>query len=183
MMLNNKYSIIIGALSLLLLSGCATKQDTCKLDPQTGSMRCLGDEKQYFSASNAKSDYEKERDKMLSKIVKTPPIPMRIQDTILRVLILPYVDDAGVLTAQSYKFTKVDDGKWIMGEYLLNGNDEIGVLTPLSSKIISSSNDNAKQEVSLNQQGEEKVPKNPVTDTQTFQDSGKIEKIQQGLQQ
>jgi len=182
MMLNNKYSIIIGTLSLLLLSGCTTKQDACKLDSQTGSMRCLGDEKQYFSASNAKSDYEKERDKMLSKIVKTPPIPMRIQDTVLRVLILPYVDDAGVLTAQSYKFTKVDDGKWIMGEYLLNGNDEIGVLTPLSSKIISSSNDNTKQEVSSNQRGEEKVPKNPVTDTQTFQDSEKIEKIQQGLQ-
>lgn len=82
-----------------------------------------------------KSRYENERDKMMTKIIKGPPIPMRVPDTILRTLIMPYADDGDVLSTYSYKFVKIDDGKWIMGEYLMNSSGQKRELMPLSGVI------------------------------------------------
>jgi hypothetical protein len=84
---------------------------------------------------SGKSSFEHERDIMMTRLVKTPPTPIRVPDTILRVLIMPYTDDSGVLTAQSYKFAKVDDGKWIMGEYLEKSGQGIQMLTPLQENL------------------------------------------------
>lgn len=86
--------------------------------------------------TNSKSIYKQEREKLLTKIVKTPPTPMRVPDTVLRVLVLPYVDDSGALTAQNYKFVKVDDGKWILGEYLVKEGSAVRMLTPLTTNTI-----------------------------------------------
>lgn len=80
---------------------------------------------------SSKTEYEKERDRMMAKIVRGSPIPMRVPSTILKVLIMPYADDSGALTSQSYKFVKVDDGKWIMGEYLSQDGMTAKMLTPL----------------------------------------------------
>lgn len=86
---------------------------------------------------STKTAYEKERDRKLASIVKTSPTPMRVPDTVLRVLVLPYVDDSGALTAQNYKFAKVDDGKWILGEYLVKEGSAVKMLTPLTVNTIS----------------------------------------------
>jgi hypothetical protein len=107
---------------------------------------------------NAKTGYEKERDRMLAKIVKTSPTPMRVPDTVLRVLVLPYVDDSGTLTAQNYKFTKVDDGKWILGEYLVKEGSAIKMLTPLTNDILSEGSAAPKQEKNQQEQTQQSSP-------------------------
>ena len=61
---------------------------------------------------------EAEKDNKLSSIINKPVAPLRTPDTILRVLILPYEDDNGVLNGWKYSYVKVDDGKWIMADYL-----------------------------------------------------------------
>lgn len=88
---------------------------------------------------SGKSNYERERDRKLASIVKTSPTPMRVPDTVLRVLINPYVDDSGTLTVPGYKFTRVDDGKWILGEYLVKEGSAVKMLTPLTVNTINSS--------------------------------------------
>lgn len=95
---------------------------------------------------NSKTEYEKERDRMMAKIVRGSPIPMRVPSTILKVLIMPYADDSGALTSQSYKFVKVDDGKWIMGEYLSRDGMPARVLTPLVDASVKDDNSASVQQ-------------------------------------
>lgn len=132
----------------LLLNGCVAKTPEAKNEEKVNSQiiaKYLDEKGERVETSSdkldsiltGKSNYEKERDKLLAKIVKTPPIPMRVPDTVLRVLLLPYVDDTGTLTAQNYKFVTVNDGKWILGEYLIKEGSTVNMLTPLSEKIIA----------------------------------------------
>lgn len=77
---------------------------------------------------------EAEKDNKLSSIINNPVAPLRTPDTILRVLILPYEDDNGVLNGWKYSYVKVDDGKWIMADYLNGTKPSLrGTLTPLNS--------------------------------------------------
>ncbi|HDM76877.1 MAG TPA: hypothetical protein ENG51_10455 [Deltaproteobacteria bacterium] len=64
-------------------------------------------------------EIEKEQHRVLKQILKSPPVPIKVPDTILRVLILPYVDANGVFHQYSYLYLKVDEGKWLLGDYLL----------------------------------------------------------------
>ena len=78
---------------------------------------------------------EAEKDNKLSSIINKPVAPLRTPDTILRVLILPYEDDNGVLNGWKYSYVKVDDGKWIMADYLNGTRPSLrGTLTPLNSE-------------------------------------------------
>lgn len=78
---------------------------------------------------------EAEKDNKLSSIINKPVAPLRTPDTILRVLILPYEDDKGVLNGWKYSYVKVDDGKWIMADYLNGTRPSFkGTLTPLKNK-------------------------------------------------
>lgn len=78
---------------------------------------------------------EMEKDNKLSNIINRPVTPLRTPDTILRVLILPYEDNNGVLNGWKYSYVKVDDGKWIMADYLNNSVPSTRMtLTPLKSE-------------------------------------------------
>lgn len=126
---------------------------------------------------NGKSSFERERDIMMTRLVKTPPTPIRVPDTILRVLIMPYTDESGVLTAQSYKFTKVDDGKWIMGEYLDKEGQGIQMLTPLQENLLSDANTNtdtqAKQKQNDDSSEASQQVFNPMVNQQQNNNGGK----------
>jgi len=63
---------------------------------------------------------EKEKHKVLKQILKLPPMPIKLPDTVLRALILPYTDENGVLHGYSYLYLKVEEGKWLLGDYLLS---------------------------------------------------------------
>lgn len=121
-----------------IISGYLSENGHTTAGERESNLECLtGDCPDNTTSISGKTNYEKERDHLLTKIVKTPPVPMRVPDTVLRVLVLPYVDDSGALTAQSYKFVKVDDGKWILGEYLAKEGGGIHMLTPLKADLIT----------------------------------------------
>lgn len=122
-----------------------------------------------------KSSYENERDKMMVRIIKAPPVPMRVPDTILRTLIMPYADDGDVLNTYSYKFVKVDNGKWIMGEYLMNSGGAIRELSPLSGRIKMDSDD-VQKEQNENQQ-------HPVTTSSNMQIPQSVNNVNSRMQE
>jgi hypothetical protein len=62
---------------------------------------------------------EAERQQRMISVLKKPPIPMKMPDKILRVLFLPYVDQNNVLNNYKYSFMKVEEGKWVIGDYLM----------------------------------------------------------------
>jgi len=78
--------------------------------------------------------YEKEVKETIVNLLKAPPTPVKVPDTILRVLILPYVSEDGSLNTARYVFVKVEEGRWILGDYLLGEKKGIKVLTPLKEE-------------------------------------------------
>lgn len=79
-----------------------------------------------------KKAVETEKDNKLAAIINRPVTPLRTPDTILRVLLLPYTDINNVLHSWKYSFVKVDDGKWILSDYLNSTIPNSGYfLTPL----------------------------------------------------
>lgn len=78
--------------------------------------------------------YEKEVKETMVKLLQAPPTPVKVPDTILRVLILPYVSEDGSLNTARYVFVKVEEGRWILGDYLLGEKKGIKVLTPLKEE-------------------------------------------------
>ena len=85
-------------------------------------------------SSKEESLYEKEVKNTMVKMLKEPPTPVKVPDMILRVLILPYVGEGGSLNAMKYVFLKVEEGKWVMGDYLIEEKKGIRLLTPLEAK-------------------------------------------------
>lgn len=80
----------------------------------------------------SKRAVETEKDKKLAAIIDRPVTPLRTPDTVLRVLMLPYEDSNGVLNSWKYSFIKVDDGKWVLSDYLNGTRPKAGhMLTPL----------------------------------------------------
>jgi hypothetical protein len=69
-------------------------------------------------SSGEKSLYETEKEKKTLDVLKETPTPLRTPDTIIRVLILPYTDSNNVLHSYYYTFVKVEDGSWVLGDYL-----------------------------------------------------------------
>jgi len=76
--------------------------------------------------------YKKEQAKTIAGLLKKPLIPLKIPPKIMRILILPWVDENGVLHSQEYIYVEVDKGKWILGNYLYKENSSIKTLTPLN---------------------------------------------------
>jgi len=75
--------------------------------------------------------YEKEVKDAVVKLLRTPPAPVKTPDKVLRVLILPWVDENGNLNTQKYIFVKVEEGKWILGDYLGKEGEGVKTVTPL----------------------------------------------------
>jgi len=112
-------------LSAFIFTGCATKSTT----QDTGLKKITPQQEN----SKIESLYEKERKEFLSETMHSPKIPVKTPDKILRVLMMPYVDEDMNLQTENFHFVKVDDGRWILGEYL-NGQDRTNSpknLTPL----------------------------------------------------
>jgi len=70
--------------------------------------------------NKVQSPAEIEKEALLLRILKNPPVPLKSQNKVVRVLFLPYVDQSGVLHSQQYSYVQVEEGKWILGDYLLN---------------------------------------------------------------
>lgn len=147
-----KFLILFSIITSVMITGCA-KPQIVRIFPQEELSRIAIEEiindKELTSEEKAtlvqmkmaedierkKRAVEMEKDNKLSNIINRPVIPLRTPDTILRVLILPYEDDNGVLNGWKYSYVKVDDGKWVMADYL-NGSIPSSkmTLTPLKTE-------------------------------------------------
>lgn len=76
------------------------------------------------------------RDEVLG-ILRQANKPIRSTEKVLRVLILPYVNSEGELNEHRYTYFTVDQGEWVVGEYLYpKGQNALNVqstISPLSS--------------------------------------------------
>jgi len=81
-------------------------------------------------AKKEESLYDKEVQEKILQLLRQEPTPLKVPDTVIRVLILPYVDEKGNLVSQKYIFFR-EEGKWILGEYLLQRGKPIRELRPL----------------------------------------------------
>lgn len=127
-MIKKNKKIILTILTCLVFgSGCASKQS----EPE-GSQLIKVPAKKIEKIEKTESLYEKERKDFLSKTMYAPKIPVKTPDKIIRVLTMPYVDEDNNLQTENYHFVKVDEGRWVLGEYL-NGQDRTQnkTLTPL----------------------------------------------------
>jgi len=70
-----------------------------------------------------------------AKLIREPAIPMRVPDTILRALVYPYSSKNGTLHMATYIYLKVEDGRWILGEYLERTGSADRVIKPLSKTV------------------------------------------------
>jgi len=79
-----------------------------------------------------KSIYEKEIQQKVVSLLKAPETPLRTSDVITRVLILPYTKEDGTLIMSHYVFVKMKEGKWILGDYLIDQQKEdVRIVRPL----------------------------------------------------
>ena len=151
-----KFLILFSIIASVMITGCA-KPQIVRIFPQEELSRIAIEEiindKELTSEEKAtlvqmkmaedierkKRAVEMEKDNKLSNIINRPVTPLRTPDTILRVLILPYEDDNGVLNGWKYSYVKVDDGKWVMADYL-NGSVPSSKMTLTPLKTESNSN-------------------------------------------
>lgn len=146
-----KILILFSIIAAVMVTGCA-KPQIVRIFPQEDLSKVAieeiindkdltSEEKTVLVQMKMSEDIERkkravemEKDNKLSNIINRPVTPLRTPDTILRVLILPYEDNNGVLNGWKYSYVKVDDGKWIMADYLNNSVPSTRMtLTPLKS--------------------------------------------------
>ena len=75
--------------------------------------------------------YKEERIKKEIALLKEPITPVKTPDKVLRILVLPYVDENNTFHSGEYLFVKVEDGKWILGEYIKTGKKITKEFNPL----------------------------------------------------
>jgi hypothetical protein len=115
------FVVILG----FLLVGCATQTQHIKhIEPKT----------EVRQEKEEESLYKRELMEKLMKMVREEPTPLALPPTVLRVFVLPYVDDQGRLITQHYMYIKVDEGKWILGDYLLKKGQPPREFTPLKTE-------------------------------------------------
>lgn len=84
----------------------------------------------YVEPQNSRDLYTQEERKLYEDFIQNPPVPLRLPDTIVRVLIMPYVDREGVLHTYKYVFVKVEDGKWVF-KGKVDATEDSRVMKPL----------------------------------------------------
>ena len=107
-------------LAMMMFQGCAEKSKIIYIDPKTNQ-----------DINRTDSLYEVNRKEELAKLIQEPIVPMKTPDKVLRVLMLPYVDKNNLLQTSNFIFVKVDDGKWIIGDYL---NQEVEISSNKNKK-------------------------------------------------
>ncbi len=110
-----------------LLAGCAasTQQD---------NLRHIEPKVEVKQEKEEESLYRRELMEKLMRMVREEPTPLALPPTVLRVFVLPYVDDQGRLITQHYMYIRVDEGKWILGDYLLKKGQPPREFTPLKTE-------------------------------------------------
>jgi len=118
-----KKRVLAIALFLTSCAGVVSKQEKVQLKdlPETTQK----EEKQVESL------YQKEVQERLFELARTIPTPLRVPDNIIRVFVLPYVDEKGNLVSQKYIFFRAEEGKWILGDYFLKKGEPLKELKPL----------------------------------------------------
>lgn len=82
---------------------------------------------------------ELEKQQTTMSVLKKPPIPLMTPDKYVRVLFFPYADRNNVLHNFLYAFLKVEEGKWIIGDYLMEpARVGKGIITPIENPQTSS---------------------------------------------
>lgn len=144
--------ILFLIVSMMTMAGCAKTNIVRLIPPEDIAKQQIEDiiaNKDYSDAEKAqmiqmkmaedlerkKRAVEAEKDDKLASIINKPVTPMRTPDTILRVLVLPYENSDGVLNSWKYSYIKVQDGSWILSDYL-NGSykSNRGTLVPLEAE-------------------------------------------------
>lgn len=137
---------LIGILSLSLL-GCAQKEGKVVYIPEERDNTVKVEEycttdgideiciKEIYKRVyvEKKSEYEKEKEKLLLKLLQNPPTPVKTPDRILMIYVLPWVDKDGNFHAGQYVFVKVEEGQWIF-EKSKRKTEKIKLLTPLEDR-------------------------------------------------
>ena len=130
--------LVVFSLALFLIAGCAGKDnwDSYRVYAEEKGWTREKYEKQVLGERIKKPErtaredlYEKEKKKLVLELIKAPPVPLKIPDKVLRILVLPWVDEKGDLHAQQYIFVVVEDGEWMIGSSAKE--NEVRVLTPL----------------------------------------------------
>jgi conjugal transfer pilus assembly protein TraV len=65
------------------------------------------------------SEYQEAVYDRLTGLLKKPATPMVDPPKVMRVLILPYEDDSNVLYMPRFTYLKVEDSRWVVGDYLV----------------------------------------------------------------
>lgn len=116
--------------TVLVLSGCSSKET-----PQTQIIKVetTKQSKNNEKLSQMPSVYELQRKEVMKGYISQQQMPIKTPDKNLRVLVFPYVDQNNILQTHNFQYVKVDEGKWILGEYLLNEDSKNTpkMLTPL----------------------------------------------------
>ena len=111
-------------LTLAFLAGCGSgRENTCGVKYLPEPWEVVTEAGEGFKPPQ-KSLLKVEREEKLLRTMSVSPTPMKAPDTILRVLIWPYVDSEGRLYTAHYAFLKVDEGRWILGDYLVKPLEE-----------------------------------------------------------
>jgi hypothetical protein len=117
----------LAALLGFLLVGCATQTQQVNLKHIEPQMPVKQEKEE-------ESLYKRELMEKLMKMVREEPTPLALPPTVLRVFVLPYVDDQGRLITQHYMYIRVDEGKWLLGDYLLKKGQRTREFTPLKTE-------------------------------------------------
>jgi len=120
----------------VFLAGCSAGvkdwKDAYKyIEPKTSKPKETVREVRKEEEKDQENLYRREVLEKLSKMIHQEPTPLAMPPTILRVFVLPYVDQQGRLITQHYIYLKVDEGKWILGDYLLKKGSPPRELHPL----------------------------------------------------
>ena len=106
---------------LVFLAGCGGRGNVCRV-------KYLPEPSEIVAVESVeaprKSVLDVDREKKLAQVLSLSPTPMKAPDTIIRVLIWPYVDSEGRLYTAHYAFLRVDEGRWILGNYLVKPLEE-----------------------------------------------------------
>jgi hypothetical protein len=123
--MKRKKLLILSIVGTIVLSSCSTTKERIvyleNVPPKEDAYK-----------PKEKSIYEKEIQEKVISLLKAPETPLRTPDVITRVLILPYAREDGTLVMSHYVFAKMKEGKWILGDYLIEQQkEENRVVRPL----------------------------------------------------
>jgi hypothetical protein len=125
-MRSKKFLTIISSIALALtLSSCSSNNanlknsDTLVRMPQGTPVTDLN------QSTVPQTEFDKAKTKLEMSIIHQTPTPMWVPPVMAKVLIMPYVDQTGTLHSYQYAFEQLTEGRWLMGSYLANQNNNI----------------------------------------------------------